>query len=184
MIRKLFAGTYADYLLLQASKATEPKFREQITADRMKRVDWFLNRFKSALEWRKGTAICLGARYGEEVEALQSLGWDAHGIDLLEYSPWVFPGDMNEPITDHYDLIYTNAFDHCWEPAAFIDNILNALTPDGLVMLHISTGKAGQFETQEWDSIRDVVSLIPKSYVVSVNTFYGLDVEIIGGRHA
>lgn len=177
MIRTLFKGTYQEYLARQAEKSAKPKVRERFAAERAPRVQWFRERF-AALP-NSGSALCLGARYGEEVEALCSLNWQAKGIDLSACSPWVERGDMNDPPAGLFDLIYTNAFDHCWEPEQLARRMLARLNPGGICVLHIASGPPGAFETVAWDSIEDVAALFPNATTESLPEFYGLDTEIV-----
>ena len=139
---------YTEYLMKQAEKAQLARVRRKFLSRRTTRVAWFRERFNAL---QPGSAVCLGARYGEEVEALNALGWTAHGIDLNEYPPWVQRGDMNAPLVGEYDLIYSNAFDHCWDPKSFLQNIHDALGLGGIAMLHLSDGQPGEYETIEWN---------------------------------
>lgn len=184
MIRTRFHGTYAEYLAKQAYKTANADFRSEIEAKRSERVLWFRDRFAALRERRGGKALCLGARYGEEVEALRGLGWRATGVDLVAYPPWVEQGDMNNPPAEKYDLVYTNAFDHCWNPGQFIANSLYALNRGGSLVLHIASGPPGEYETVEWDSVEDVANLIRAAGVVTFvghfAEFYGLDTAIVG----
>lgn len=184
MIRSRFNGTYAGYLAQQAAKAADPKFRNGLEAKRGERVLWFREKFSPLRECGNGRAICLGARYGEEVEALRGLGWDARGIDLAEYPPWVEYGDMNEPPQGKFDLVYSNAFDHCWNPWQFVTNCVCSLNPGGFLVLHIASGPPGEYETLEWDSVCDVAGLVKTAgilcFVGRFEKFYGLDTAIVG----
>lgn len=183
-IRTRSAGNYAEYLRHQSSKAILPSTQAKLEPYWHERRAWFIERFKT-LKGPTGNALCLGARYGEEVSALQSLGWNTKGVDIANRSPLVEHGDMNAPILEKYDLIYTNAFDHCWEPLAFLQNIYNALNSGGCCMLHLSDGRAGAFESVEWDETNDVMSLLRSAsfrygrIVQLPIAFYGLTVETI-----
>ena len=167
-------GSYTDYLANQAGKAKLPSTVVKL-GDRAKRVAWFKSRFASA----RGSFLCLGARFGEEVEALWSLGCSAQGVDIECYRPWVEAGDMNGDIPG-CDFVYTNAFDHCWEPRSFLANIRRAAS--GL-MLHLSNGVAGSYETVEWDRIQDVTDMLREcgfhvDTVEKIKPFHGLCYEV------
>lgn len=177
-------GEYQTYLEVQVQKLLLPRVRKKLHSRRNERVAWFRDRFRSLTP---GSAICLGARFGEEVEALQSLGWRVHGLDLAEHPPWVQLGDMNAPIQESFDLIYSNAFDHCWNPRRFLRNIRNALTADGRAMLHVGDGKAGAYESIDWDSLSHLLKLVKSSgikllSVQSFPEFYGLTTELLGRK--
>jgi SAM-dependent methyltransferase len=185
VIRKVFTGTFDEYMKHQAEKTCDPSTVEKINRHRAGRVEWFRNRF---CEIQRGNALCLGARYGEEVEALRSLGFVARGIDLVERPPLVNYGDMNDPIPQAYSLIYTNAFDHCWEPEQFLKNIHGGLRDEGLFVLHFrGDGQAGRFETIAWEFPIDVYDFVWDNgfKVIEFNRFpefFGLTHECIAEK--
>ncbi len=183
MIRSLIPAdmSYADYLMWQGSKAPQKKLIEQWVWRQL----WFTERFKP-LGVNGGHALCLGSRYGEEVAALTQFGWDAYGIDIEPHPPHVVRGDMNMPLPfQSLDLIYTNAFDHCRNALWFLSCIRNGLKPGGRFMMHISDGRAGKYETIEWDELGDVLTLLAEAGLIveraePMPAFYGLTTEIVG----
>ena len=76
-------------------------------------------------------ALCLGARTGQEVVALQERGIDAIGIDLVPCKPYVIVGDIHDLKYEDasYDFMYTNIFDHCFYPEKFCQEITLQMTP-------------------------------------------------------
>lgn len=83
-------GRYEEYVAHQTEKTTDP--------DRVGRwlgAEWEvkLSGFKQVFERNKeylahaSTALCLGARTGQEVKALIDIGIDATGIDLIAFHP-------------------------------------------------------------------------------------------------
>ncbi len=183
MMRSLIPAdmTYGDYLAWQASKAPQ----EKIVSRWKERKAWFIDRFQS-LYSSSGEAVCLGSRYGEEVAALWVCGWLARGIDIEENPPFVDSGDMNMPLPHKaFKLVYTNAFDHCFDAPMFLSNIGQSLKPGGRFMIHISDGRAGKYETIEWDELDDVLTLLAEAGLIveraePMPAFYGLTTEIVG----
>ena len=109
-------------------------------------------------------ALCLGARHGEEVEALNSLGWAAVGVDLVACPPLVQAGDFHAlPFSESmFDLVFSNSVDHLLEPEKFATEIHRVLRPQGLVLLHLQIEREGD----EWSSLKieassEVISWFP-----------------------
>jgi len=75
--------------------------------------------------------ICLGARTGQEVAALQELGKEAIGIDLVAFPPLTVEGDIhNLSYADHsFDFVFTNIFDHALYPDKFISEMERVCEP-------------------------------------------------------
>ena len=86
---------YAAYLAHQTDKSQRIKAGECDEAgDYEKRLLGFKLLF-AQLEVTPGAkALCLGARRGEEVQALREIGVDAIGLDLVGFPPLVHHGDM------------------------------------------------------------------------------------------
>ncbi len=177
-------GKYADYLAWQGRKSLDPKWRELFTVNRKARVEWFRSRFQSLAV--SGNALCLGARYGEEVEALRDLGWDAKGIDVNPWPPFVEAGDMNHH-AGMFDLVFTNSLDHCWEPVEFLANVAASLNAGGKFLLHLSDGQPGEWETWCWDYLSDVLLTVERSglrieRIERFPAFYDLNIEVLAVR--
>lgn len=181
---------YDGYLKDQASKAKLPEWQRRLEADRENRVAWFRSRLEP-LPVCFGPVLCLGARHGEEVEALWKLGFaGAVGLDIEPYPPWVRAGDMNrlaaEWKPESVSMVYTNAFDHCWEPRAFIDGIEQVLQPGGLAVMHL-TFHLGRYETHVPTKAADVERLFCRSDIVmsrSIDERYGMRHELIAGKRS
>ena len=95
MVKKY--GDYAAYLADQRAKTLAPETRARFADRRAGRVTSFRRQFEHLLAGLPPAlpAVCLGARYGEEVEALRSLGHDAIGVDLVEHPPLVTEADFH-----------------------------------------------------------------------------------------
>lgn len=179
-------ATYEQYLADQPTKARLPEWQKRMATDRATRVEWFRSRF-AKLPLTPGAVLCLGARYGEEVEAFRCLGFvGAVGIDLEPCPPWVQAGDMNrlDFPGDSASIVYSNAFDHCWQPAAFIAEIERVLKPGGLAVLHL-TFSLGRYETHVPSTASEVIDLFERSdiaYSHSVQEWYGMKHELIAQK--
>lgn len=82
--------------------------------------------------------LCVGARYGEEVKAARKVFSKASiGIDLLPYDDLVIEMNMHELEFDDnsFDLIYTNAIDHCWDVKKCFSEFRRVLKPQGIVVV-------------------------------------------------
>src|SRR3546814_7132925 len=87
-------------------------------------------------------ALCLGARTGQEVVALEELGLDAIGIDLVPCPPHVEAGDIHNLRFEDasFDLIFTNIVDHSIDPSKFFSEIERVCAPGGVIMIHLCLG--------------------------------------------
>jgi SAM-dependent methyltransferase len=139
---------YDEYKAHQLEKTLTPKLRATWTRKFDKKSKVFVARFEHLKE--KGIlkddqkALCLGARMGEEVAALQSMGVDAIGVDLAPAPPLVVEGDFNnlDFPEDSFDVVYSNALDHAWTAKAFFDNVSKVLKPGGYFIIDVFPGEA------------------------------------------
>jgi SAM-dependent methyltransferase len=133
--------------------------------DRLRRTEEedfavFLARFENCKPLREARSVlCLGARLGAEVRALQRLGHFAVGIDL-EPGPdnrYVLPGDFHDIIfpDGSLDAVYTNALDHVFDLEQVLSEVDRLLRWDGLFIADIELGYdegfiPGEFEATHW----------------------------------
>ena len=88
--------------------------------------------------------LCVGARTGQEVVALKSLGYiQSIGVDIVPFKPNVIFGDMHDlPFTSSFfSLVFTNSFDHSIYPLKFLDEVNRVLIPGGIFLLHVLLNK-------------------------------------------
>jgi len=138
--------TYEEYVKHQVSKIQDP-----LIIDRLLNTEWdlWLNGFKVVFNnhadiLRECTsAICLGARTGQEVQALQDMGVSATGIDLKAFPPLVAAGDVhNISFEDEsFDFVFSNIFDHALYPKKFVLEIERILRPGGYALMHFYVGR-------------------------------------------
>ena len=161
-------SSYPEYLEHQASKGVSPRWRKMFAAHRSDRVAWFCEHVvPHARELPTGaTALCIGARYGEEVQALRESGYRATGIDLNPLPPLVERGDMNNL---HYpdaswDLVYCNSLDHAWDVRNVARELVRITRAGGRIVVHAPYGDQPEaFERWRWDDPSQVVKLFPKN---------------------
>jgi len=100
------------------------------------------------------SALCLGARTGQEVFVLRELGLNAIGIDLVDTPPLVLHGDVHDLQfeSESYDFIFSNIFDHVLYPEKFVNEIKRVLKPNGYCLLHLSISEQGHPDNDPWSS--------------------------------
>lgn len=163
---------YKEYIDHQASKTLDQDSRKKwLTIEWDKKIKWFTEVFNQHNDIIKSckTGLCVCARMGQEVVALQSFGIDSIGIDLVPNEPYVITGDMhNLPFSKNsFDFVFSNSFDHSLNPEKFIFEIEQVLKPGGYCYLVLQPKIAGdKFAENNIDSSSDVISLFKNSKVV------------------
>jgi hypothetical protein len=87
--------------------------------------------------------ICHGVRNGYEVHRLRELlGFDVIGTEVSDTATefehvirWDFH-EVDEAWRSNVDLIYSNSWDHSYDPAMMLDQWMSCLTPTGRCFLH------------------------------------------------
>ena len=138
-------NSYQDYLDHQKEKTLDPKRRAKWLGE-----EWSikLNGFNEIFRQHKNlvsvcnNALCVGARTGQEVQALRDINIDAIGIDLVPHPPLVIEGDMhNMPFSNNeFDFVFSNCFDHSLYPEKFISETKRVLKPGGFVLFQFQVG--------------------------------------------
>ncbi len=135
-------NTYLDYVNHQLEKTTDKK-----RIDKWMNEEWnikyngFIDIFQRNMKfiYKCKSAICLGARTGQEVKALIDLGIDAYGIDLKEFPPYTEKGDIHDLAaeSESFDLVFSNILDHSLFPELMISEIERILVPKGILIIHL-----------------------------------------------
>jgi len=134
--------TYNDYVEHQKKKTLLPSV-QKIKAEKFKkRVLRFQKLFK-VFEKRVDAgakALCLGARRGEEVIALNNMGYQATGVDLVAFPPYVIKGDFhNLPFENKtFRIVYSNAVDHIFDLKKFADESFRVTKRKGYILFHLT----------------------------------------------
>lgn len=182
--------TYESYIQRQLNKTLNPKLRMiWSTRDWDRKVRVFSGFFDSLKRQRllsnSSKALCIGARVGQEVAALRSVGVaDSIGIDLVPHPPLVVEGDFHsQPFPDDtFDLEFSNVFDHALYPDRFVGEIERTLKPGGVCVLHVALDRrADKYSANDLFSIEPLLALFKRSDVVHVRKVdgFGLDTEVV-----
>ncbi len=182
-------SNYEEYVNFQKKKTTDPqKIEKWLGEEWQVKLDGFkilFEKHKSILN-PGSKAVCLGSRTGQEVLALQEMGLDAIGIDLVEFLPYTKKGDVHnlEFESQSIDFVFSNIFDHVLNPQMFVDEIERILKPSGYALLHLQLALRGDLYTElRLASSKPIIKLFKQSVLVKdeyiKNTFDSMDEELL-----
>lgn len=182
--------SYDAYIQHQLNKTLNPKLREIWTTrdwDRKIQVfSMFFDKLKHEnLLTNSSKALCIGARVGQEVEALKRVGvMDSVGIDLVPYPPLVVKGDFhNQPFQNEtFDFEFSNVFDHALYPYKFVGEIERTLKAGGICVLHVAVSRrSDKYSANDLYNVRGLKALFRNSDCVGVSKVdgFGLDTELV-----
>ena len=186
---------YKKYIEKQSEKTLDPVKRKKWLGEEWQlKIDGFkseFNKLKGFLTPEK-RCLCLGARTGQEVVALQEMGLkNVVGIDIVPHEPLVIKGDIHnlEFEDNSFDFVYTNIIDHSINPQKMISEIERVLKVDGIFYLQIQLGlNQDEYTVFEVNNpVYDIVTLFNQSfclYVKPINNngmpnFAGMNVELL-----
>jgi len=186
---------YKKYIEKQSEKTLDPVKRKKWLGEEWQlKIDGFkseFNKLKGFLTPEK-RCLCLGARTGQEVVALQEMGLkNVVGIDIVPHDPYVIKGDIHnlEFKDNSFDFVYTNIIDHSINPSKMISEIERVLKIDGIFFLQIQLGlNQDEYTVFEIDNpIYDIVTLFNKSFCLGIQrinsdgspNFAGMNIELI-----
>lgn len=182
--------SYDFYIQRQLNKTLNPRLRTiWMTRDWDRKIKVFSRFFqdlkRQGLLSNDSKCLCVGARVGQEVEALKRVGvTDSVGMDLVPYPPLVVKGDFHhQPFDDEtFDFEFSNVFDHALYPEKFVGEIERTLRPGGLCVLHgaLST-RSDKYSANDIYSVEALVRLFRRSEVVHDRNVdgFGLDTEVV-----
>lgn len=157
---------YEDYVKLQKEKTTNKANRARWLGPLWKyNLKGFKRIFSEHEPLIGERCLCLGARTGQEVQALIDMGRDAIGIDLVPHEPLVIEGDFhNLDFEDNsFNFVFSNVFDHALYPSKFLEEIGRVLVKDGISIIHLQFGipsdKYGVYDVT--DVHKDFVDILP-----------------------
>ena len=166
--------TYDDYINHQKVKTTDPRRRKLWLGEEWQmKIDIFKNVFnhyknKNILK-ENMKCLCFGARTGQEVVALNEIGMEAKGIDIVPQEPYVIKGDIHDaPFDDAtFDFVFTNIVDHSINPEKFMSEIERVLKSGGhaLVQLQLNC-KSDEYAENDIYNSESVIKLFKNSTVV------------------
>ncbi len=181
---------YSDYIDHQKEKTLDPVRRKKwLNEEWQLKLDGFKEAFKPYEEYiNDSRALCIGARTGQEVEAMIEMGADAVGVDICPHPPNVIEGDMHElPFQDNsFDFTFSNVLDHSLYPSKKISEIERVLSPNGIAVLHLQVNTPSDIytETEVNDVYYDVITLFKNSVCKEINrlsnpVFATMNIEIV-----
>lgn len=182
--------SYDAYIQRQLNKTLNPKLRQIWTTRDWDRKIQVFSRFFQELKHQNllsnsSKALSIGARVGQEVEALRRVGVsDSIGVDLVPCPPLVVQGDFhNQPFDNEtFDFEFSNVFDHALYPHKFVAEIERTLKPNGVCVLHVALARRGdKFSANDLYSVEPLVNLFRRSQLVRVRKVdgFGLDTEVV-----
>ncbi|CAA2996550.1 Methyltransferase type 11 [Olea europaea subsp. europaea] len=182
--------SYDSYIQRQLNKTLNPKLRKiWTTRDWNRKIHVFLTFFndlkKENLLFNSSKALCIGARMGQEVEALKRVGVsDSIGIDLVPSPPLVMKGDFHhQPFDDEtFDFEFSNVFDHALYPDKFVDEIQRTLKPGGVCVLHVALSRrSDKYSANDLFSVEPLKKMFKRAELVHVRIVdgFGLDTEVV-----
>ena len=170
---------YIEYINLQKEKTTDPVRREKwLNGEWLSKISGFKEVFNKHIDYIGNKCLCIGARTGQEVQALIDLNKNAIGIDLVACEPLVVEGDFHDLSFDDesFDFIFSNAFDHSLYPSKFCSEIIRVLKPGGVTLLHLQISedndKYGVYNITDIET--DFFKILPSNIEVinQANIFY------------
>lgn len=126
----------------------------------------------------KGLCIATGA--GHEVLALQEIGGNSLGIDILSSPPLVVEGDMHRiPFSENaFDFEFCNSFDLAKFSEMVCAEMERTLKPGGYAVIHVSEEKfTKEFGVDSLYSVDRFTNLFKNSDVVHVKKVYTLNLD-------
>ncbi|WVZ23703.1 hypothetical protein V8G54_002247 [Vigna mungo] len=182
-------SSYDAYIQRQLNKTLNPRLRKIWTTRDWNRKIPVFARFFEDLKGKKllhtgSKALCVGARVGQEVEALRRVGVsDSLGMDLVPYPPLVVQGDFHDQPFENgtFDFEFSNVFDHALYPERFVAEIERTLKPNGVCVLHVALARrADKYSANDLYSVEPLVVLFKRSVLVHVRGVngFGLDTEV------
>ncbi|CAH9117364.1 unnamed protein product [Cuscuta europaea] len=183
-------SSYDKYIQRQLNKTLNPKLRKiWTTRDWERKIEVFGAFFRDlkgeGFLSNSSKALCIGARTGQEVEALRRVGVsDSIGIDLVPSPPLVVRGDFHQQPFDAgtFDFEFSNVFDHALYPEKFVGEIERTLKPGGVCVLHLSVSRrADKYSANDLYSVDPMKKLFKQSELVHTRTIdgFGLDTEVV-----
>jgi len=156
---------YRQYINHQKEKTTKNIVIKNHIDNWNKRVKYFEDELKYINIKKNSKCLCIASRYGEEVEALKNLGFDAVGIDLVECKPLTIKMDMHNLKFNNntFDFVYTNAIDHSYYIDKVIKEMIRVLKNNGILMIKIELNNQNEYESYLFESESDINSIVNKN---------------------
>ena len=158
---------YKEYIDLQKEKTEDPerraKWENSLEENTNAFIPTFLQYIHNLEQYKHDSVYCLGARTGEEVLALRSIGFEkALGTDLVPYLDHVIEDDIHNMKFEDQSVgfFYTNIFDHSIDPKRFLSEIFRCLKSSGKSFFQLQIGsQLDKYGVLFIDNPRDFESL-------------------------
>ena len=139
-MKLLTFDSYEKYVAAQRETYLRKKDNVWATGDAMSAIAEYCRRESIGVS----KFLCHGVRTGWEVQAFHKKFPDAYGTgtDLFSYSPLVLKHDFHEsaPWLAGYDLVYSNALDHAYDPQKAANAWVGQLSPEARLFVEWSEG--------------------------------------------
>ena len=135
---------YQQYIDLQKEKTCDPVRRQKwLTSEWQLKLNGFKRIFTKNEDYIGNKCLAIGARTGQEVKALQELGKDAIGIDIVPCEPLVIEGDFHNLNfqDDSFDFVFSNVVDHALYPNKFFSEAIRVTKNKGHLIFHLQVNK-------------------------------------------
>lgn len=173
---------YEDYVNFQKNKTLDPVRREKWLNEEWEiKLVGFEEEFNKIINIQpsilsKGDdCLCLGARTGQEVQALKNLGMKATGIDLVPCEPLVTAGDIHDLKyeNDTFDFVFTNIIDHTIYPQKMISEVERVLKPGGHFFLQMQVNiKQDEYTEYVPNSAEEIINFFSASECMHSNYIF------------
>jgi SAM-dependent methyltransferase len=131
---------YSSYIDLQKQKTCDPVRRKKwLNEEWALKLNGFKKIFNNNIDFIGEKCLCIGARTGQEVQALIDIGKDAIGVDLIPHESLVEEGDFHNLTYENetFDFVFTNVFDHALYPDKFSSEAFRVLKKGGYGLFHL-----------------------------------------------
>lgn len=167
---------YDDYVTFQSTKTLDPiKRKKWLNEEWQQKIDGFKSQVFSNLGpdyfIKDKKVLCIGARTGQEVVALNDLGAkEVIGIDIVPHEPYVIKGDMHNLDFEEnsFDLVFTNVIDHSLMPEKMIEEVERVLKIEGNFLLQCQVG-IDQDEYTEFEIKDPLYDVLPMTNTLMCN---------------
>lgn len=135
---------YKEYIELQKEKTCDPQRRKKWLNEEWElKLFGFTKIFKKHINIIGENCLCIGARTGQEVQALINLNKSAIGIDIVPCEPLVIEGDFHDLKfkDESFDFIFSNVIDHALYPQKFFSEANRVLKRGGYALYHLQVNQ-------------------------------------------
>ena len=182
-------SNYSSYINKQKEKTIDPHRIAMWKGEEWEvKLDGFRKLFKRNKNFirDKKKGICLGARTGQEVVALQEIGINSIGIDLVSFPPYTEKGDIHnlKYKKSSFDFVFTNIFDHSMYPEKFVSEMERVCSKNGIIIINLQINNVGDDYSENVVYNPSAVENLFKNSTILIsrkikNTFDSMNHEIV-----